>query len=73
MATFESTMKQAGYGDDGWPVSFGAWANAWSPAWESFPAVGTRRQADLQRAGLRAGRDADPACDPIVIPLWSEA
>jgi len=35
MTTLDAALDQAGYRDDGLPISFGPWANAWCPVWES--------------------------------------
>ena len=44
MGDLEKALDQAGYRDDGVPVSFGPWANAWYPAWESPPPRGVSAQ-----------------------------
>ena len=43
MTTLDAALDQAGYRDDGLPISFGPWANAWSPIWESIPPSLVRR------------------------------
>jgi len=73
MAHIDEVLDQAGYRDDGLPVSSGPWANAWSPAWESFPIRAIREEPVPRMAPLPWEAEDVSAAEAQKLAYWSAA